>query len=134
VLQAMILTKGPQMILTPTYHVFHMFKPFQDATLLPTDLQAPGVSVSAARTSTGALAVALVNMDPRADVSVNLSINGAKAKTVKGEILTAAAMDAHNTFESPDAVKPARFNGAALKDSRLSVSLPAKSVVVLSLQ
>ena len=134
VLQAMILTRGPQMVLTPTYHVFHMFRPFQDATFLPTELQTPGVSVSAARTATGALAVALVNLDPHAAAAVNLSINGAKVKTVTGEILTAATTDAHNTFESPDAVKPTRFNGAALKDSRLSVSLPAKSVVVLSLQ
>jgi alpha-N-arabinofuranosidase len=134
VLQAMILTKGPQMVLTPTYHVFHMFRPFQDATFLPTELQAAGVSVSAARTATGALAVALVNLDAHAAAAVNLSINGAKVKTVTGEILTAAATDAHNTFESPDAVKPTRFSGAALKDSRLSVSLPAKSVVVLSLQ
>jgi len=41
VLQAMILTQGPKMVLTPTYHVFHMFRPFQDATFLPTDLQTP---------------------------------------------------------------------------------------------
>jgi alpha-N-arabinofuranosidase len=61
-------------------------------------------------------------------------MSGARVKKVTGEILTAAATDAHNTFESPDAVKPTRFNGAVLKDSRLSVSLPAKSVVVLSLQ
>jgi alpha-N-arabinofuranosidase len=144
VLQAMILTKGPQMVLTPTYHVFHMFRPFQDATLLPTDVEAPrytlgtesvpGVSVSAARTSTGAIAVALVNLDPHNATSLNLTIAGATAKTVKGEILTAASMDAHNTFETPDAVKPTRFNGATLKDSKLSVALPAKSVVMLSLQ
>ena len=134
VLQAMILTDGPKMILTPTYHVFHMFKPFQDATLLPTDLQVQGVSVSAARTATGEIAIALVNMDPRKVTPVSLSLAGAKVKTVKGEILTSAAMDAHNTFESPDAVKPTRFNGARLETGRLSVSLPAKSVVVLSLQ
>jgi alpha-N-arabinofuranosidase len=134
VLQAMILTDGPKMILTPTYHVFHMFEPFQDATFLPTDLQAQGISVSAARTATGEIAVALVNMDPHRLTPVSLSLAGAKVKTVKGEILTAAAMDAHNTFESPDAVKPTRFNGARLDSARLSVSLPAKSVVVLSLR
>jgi alpha-N-arabinofuranosidase len=134
VLQAMILTDGPKMILTPTYHVFHMFKPFQDATLLPTDLQAQGISVSAARTATGEIAIALVNLDPRKVTPVSLSLAGAKVKTVKGEVLTAAAMDAHNSFESPDAVKPTRFNGARLETGRLSVSLPAKSVVVLSLQ
>jgi len=144
VLQAMILTDGPRMVLTPTYHVFHMFRPFQDATLLPTDLEAPrytlgntsvpGISVSAARTASGEIAVALVNLDAHKATPITLAIAGAKVRTVKGEILTAAALDAHNTFESPDAVKPSRFNGAALKDGRLSVTLPAKSVVVLSLQ
>jgi alpha-N-arabinofuranosidase len=38
VLQAMILTQADQMLLTPTYHVFEMFKVHQDATLLPIDL------------------------------------------------------------------------------------------------
>jgi alpha-N-arabinofuranosidase len=122
------------MILTPTYHVFHMFRPFQDATFLPTDLRAAGVSVSAARTATGEIAISLVNMDPHEVMPVSLSLAGAKVKTVKGEILTAAAMDAHNTFGNPDAVKPIRFNGARLEATRLTVSLPAKSVVVLSLQ
>jgi alpha-N-arabinofuranosidase len=144
VLQAMILTKGSQMVLTPTYHVFHMFRPFQDATLLPTDLQAPrytlgsasvpGISLSTARTAAGAIAVALVNLDPHKATPVTLSIAGATAHTVQGEILTAAALDAHNTFENPDAVKPARFTGASVKDGKLSLSLPAKSVVVLSVE
>ncbi len=67
VLQAMILTKGPQMVLTPTYHVFRMFKPFQGATFLPADLQAPvyrlggvsepAVSLSAAREADGRIVV-----------------------------------------------------------------------------
>ena len=35
VLQAMILTDGPRMVPTPTYHVYRMYLPFQDATLLP---------------------------------------------------------------------------------------------------
>ncbi len=63
VLQAMILTKGPQMILTPTYHVFKMYQPFQDATYLPAELSTPqytrggasvpAISLSAARTAVG---------------------------------------------------------------------------------
>ncbi|HEU4870932.1 MAG TPA: alpha-L-arabinofuranosidase C-terminal domain-containing protein, partial [Pyrinomonadaceae bacterium] len=35
VLQAMILTEKEKMVLTPTYHVFKMYLPFQDATLIP---------------------------------------------------------------------------------------------------
>ena len=144
VLQAMILTQGPRMVLTPTYHVFHMFRPFQDATLLPTDLQAPAytqdgtslpaISVSAARTAAGAIAVALVNLDPHRALELSVSLSGATPRTVKGEILTAAALDAHNTFENPDAVHPTRFTGASIKAGKLSVSLPAKSVVVLDLE
>ena len=82
----------------------------------------------------GAIAVALVNLDARKAATLKLSIAGATPKVVQGEILTATALDAHNTFENPDAVKPSRFNGAALENGKLSVSLPAKSVVVLSLQ
>ncbi|MFL6604252.1 MAG: alpha-N-arabinofuranosidase [Steroidobacteraceae bacterium] len=144
VLQAMILTRGPQMVLTPTYHVFHMFRPFQDATFLPTDLQTPrytlgsssvpAVSVSAARTASGAIVVALVNLDPTNEMPVSLSLAGAAPRTVKGELLTAAALDAHNTFETPDAVHPTRFTGASLKSGKLSLTLPAKSVAVLNLE
>ena len=38
VLQSMILTNGPKMLLTPTYYVFQMYNVHQDATFLPMDL------------------------------------------------------------------------------------------------
>src|SRR5436305_1738592 len=41
VLQAMILTDKEKMLLTPTYHVFEMYKVHQGATLIPTELTAP---------------------------------------------------------------------------------------------
>jgi alpha-N-arabinofuranosidase len=132
------------MVLTPTYHVFRMFRPFQDATFLPADLQTPryelgqssvpAISLSAARTAAGTLVVALVNLDPAKAMPMSLSLSGATAHTVKGEILTAAALDAHNTFENPDAVHPIRFTGAAIKSGKLSLTLPAKSVAVLTLE
>jgi alpha-L-arabinofuranosidase len=124
--------------------VFHMFRPFQDATLLPTDLKAPeyehggvsvpAISMSAAQGSDGAIFLALANLDPKSVSALSVSINGAHPKHVTGEILTAAAMDARNTFESPETVHPTAFSGAALKGGTLSVTLPAKSVVVLRLE
>jgi alpha-N-arabinofuranosidase len=121
-----------------------MFRPFQDATFLPTDLQTPryelgnssvpAVSVSAAKTAAGAIVVALVNLDPGKAVPISVSLSGATAHTVKGEILTASALDAHNTFENPDAVHPIRFTGATLKSGKLSLTLPAKSVAVLNVE
>jgi alpha-L-arabinofuranosidase len=144
VLQAMILTDGPRMVLTPTYHVFHMFRPFQDATFLPTDLQTPSyqlgavsipaVSMSAARAANGAIIVALVNLDPNKPMPVSAAIAGMNAQHVSGMILTASSMDAQNTFDSPNAVHPMPFMGATLAGNTLSLILPAKSVVVLSVQ
>jgi alpha-N-arabinofuranosidase len=52
VIQAMILTKGEKMLLTPTYHVFDMYKVHQDATYLPTDLECGTYTHEAARTHT----------------------------------------------------------------------------------
>ncbi|MGA2778658.1 MAG: alpha-L-arabinofuranosidase C-terminal domain-containing protein, partial [Steroidobacteraceae bacterium] len=144
VLQAMILTSGPNMVLTPTYHVFSLYRPFQDATFLPMDLRAPNyrlgalsvpaLSASAARAADGAILIALVNLDPNRAIHVVAALAGSMAGTVSGNMLTAAAMDARNTFDAPHAVEPRAFGQAQLRGGNLSVSLPAKSVVVLRLR
>jgi alpha-L-arabinofuranosidase len=154
VLQAMILTEKEKMVLTPTYHVFHMYKPFRGATQLPVSVDAatrkvgdqeyPTFTASAARDANGRLVVALVNLDPGEAVTTELAISGARVERVTGRVLTAGAMDAHNTFSQPQAVKPARFDGVRL--GRLPVSgadatktgttirltTPAKAIVVLT--
>jgi alpha-L-arabinofuranosidase len=144
VLQAMILTRGPQMILTPTYHVFKMFTPFQGATYLPVDLSAPrytlgtasvpAISVSAARTASGGIVMALVNLDPREALPVSVTVSGAVTHTVDGTLLTAEAMDARNTFTDPNVVHATSFSGASVKGDAVLLTLPAKSVVVLNLR
>jgi alpha-N-arabinofuranosidase len=144
VLQAMILTDGPRMVLTPTYHVFSMFKPFQDATYLATEAQSPNyslgaisvpaLSVSAARSASGAIVVALVNLDPRRTLNVSCELTGFTVHKVGANVLSAADMDARNSFEAPHAVEPKKFDDIHLAAGRLTVSLPAKSVVVLTLQ
>lgn len=132
------------MILTPTYHAFDMYKPFQDATSLPTsinhnttytlgDISVPGVSASAARGKDGKLYVALVNTNPKEAVDVAVNVAGEKVSGVKGRVLTSAAMDAHNTFEKPEAIKPAAFSAQA-KGGKVTVKLPAKSVVVVAVE
>lgn len=144
VLQAVILTDGPKLVLTPTYWVFEMFKVHQNATSLPVELvtpnysfdgkSIPAVSASASRNAAGLVHVSLVNTDPKRALDVSLRISGMAAKGVTGRILTADAMNARNTFEAPDVVKPAAFSGAKLEGDSLTVALPAKSVVVLELK
>jgi len=143
VLQAMILTDGPRMTLTPTYHAFHMYIPFQGATFLPTDIRTPNyklgkagvpsVTVSAARDTQGQIQLALVNLDPHREARVTTSIKGANVERASGRVLTASAMDAHNTVDAPDNVKPAALS-ATREGDVLVLRLPPKSVSVVRLQ
>lgn len=143
VLQAMVLTQGEKMIVTPTYHVFDMFKVHQDATLLPTDVQTgnyelkgdsmPALSASASRDKAGRVHISLCNLDPNKPADVVCELRGVQAKTVIGHVLTAAEMNAHNTFEKPEALSPAEFKGARLERDGLRMTLPAKSVLVLEI-
>ena len=139
VLQAMILTDGPKMVLTPTYHAFAMYRPFQGATSLPLTLQSPAygslraVDGSVARGTDGKLYVALVNLDPGNTMEVDIALQDWKGTRVAGQLLTAPAMDTHNTFDAPDTLRPVVFDGASVADGRLRLTLPEKSLVVLSL-
>lgn len=144
VLQAMILTEGRKMVLTPTYHVFEMYKPWQDATVLPIDIDTPwynkdrfvmpAVSGSAVRARDGKVHVGLSNLDPNQTNTVTVKLDGLNAANVSGRILTAPAINSHNSFDAPEVVKPAAFTGAQVSGGTLTVALPPKSVVVLDLQ
>ena len=144
VLQAMILTEGDRMILTPTYHVFALFTPHHDATLLPSTLEegaytfngdsVPAVSASTSRDSAGLIHLTLANLDPQAPRSVTADIRGTVVSAVSGKILTAATMNAHNTFDDPGAVEPAPFRGARLAGGKVVIELPAKAIVALTIR
>jgi alpha-N-arabinofuranosidase len=77
--------------------------------------------------------VALVNTNPHQAADVVLNLAGQTLKTASGRVLTAAAMDAHNSMQAPQAVKPAPFNAAA-KDGKLTLNVPAKAVIVVAVE
>ncbi len=139
VLQAMILTDGPNMLLTPTYHVFDMYQAFMDAVPYPTTVSGPSysygghafpmVDASVARGADGLLYLALVNTDPHNPAHVVTNIPG----SANGRILTGPAMDTHNTFAAPGTIHPSSFQASRV-DGHLVVDLPAKSIVVLAVQ
>jgi alpha-N-arabinofuranosidase len=144
VLQAMILTDKEKMLLTPTYHVFEMYAVHQDATLLPAALQCadyqlgqskiPEISASASKDQQGKTHVTLCNLNPNATAEVSCELQGAKPGKLSGRVLTAPTMQAHNTFEEPETIKPAEFSGFKVTDAGFTVTLPAKSVVVLTVE
>ena len=161
VLQSMILTdqKGTgHMVLTPTYHVFKMYTPFQEATYLPIDLESetmkvrhemnkpmdeskdngyrtlPLVSASAAKTKDGGIVLSLTNVSLDKGQTIDLQLNGYTAKQVSGQILTAKNVADFNDFDNPTKVQPVDFKDAKLKKDVLTVKLPAKSIVVLNIK
>jgi len=143
VLQALILTGGEQMALTPTYHVFDMFKVHQDAALLPLNLECdpyicegdtlPALSASASRDAAGQVHLTLCNLDPNTAHELTCELRGTAFSAAAGQVLTAAEMTAHNTFADPDAVCPVPFDGVQWREGRLVTKLPTKSVVALRL-
>ena len=144
VLQAMILTDNEKMLLTPTYHVFEMYKVHQDATFLPVNLQSPeyrrgdqslpAVDATASRNKDGIVHLSLVNTDPNHQLPVVCKLASLTAKSVNGRILTADTVQAHNTFDQTDVVHPVAFTDFKLDGDTLTVQMPSKSVAVLELQ
>ena len=144
VLQAMILTDGPRMLLTPTYHVFEFYKVHQDALALPLTLDPgtyefdgqtlPALSATASRDRQGRIHIALTNIDPNRGHTVAITITGMRPAGVSGRILTAPQMSSHNTFDQPNTVAPRTFTGARVNGEQIAVELPPKSIVALELR
>jgi alpha-N-arabinofuranosidase len=145
VLQAMILTDKEKMLRTPTYWVYEMFKVHQGGTFLPVDLQSPdyafgaeripAVSASATRSPDGkAVHLSFTNATPDRPIPISVTLAGIAPASASGRLLTAPTMQTHNTFAAPDAVKPVPFDGVKLAGSTLSLTLPARSVVIVELR
>jgi alpha-L-arabinofuranosidase len=143
VLQAMIVTEGPKMVLTPTYHVYKMYVPFQDATLLPISFNAgvykfdkitlPKVDAIAAKGKDGKIWLALINLDPNNSTNVTANIPGITATSAVGEVLTAASFNTINNFEAPNAVAPKPYSAKA-ENGSLVLRLAPHSVTVVELR
>ena len=143
VLQAVILTEGKKMLLTPTYHVFDLYKAHQDALLLPVEYEERGIgsgeagipdlSVSASRNENGEIHVTLVNPDPRGEREISLTAAGMKDMCAAGRVLS-GEIHAHNTFEAPETVGINPLPLPPAEGETLSFRLPAASVaeVILS--
>lgn len=143
VLQSVILTKDDKMVLTPTYHVFRMFRVHQEANLLNIDLRCedytngnkkiPSISASASVDKEGKIHISLANLNPNKTETVTCPIIGDTFSKITGEVLTAEEMNSFNSFDKPLVVKPVAFNGFTTKDGILTITMPSKSVVVLEL-
>lgn len=144
VLQSVILTEGPKMVLTPTYHIFHMFRHHQDADLIashleggreagPEDTRVPMISESVSKSADGTINVTIGNLSAADAEKVEILLTEKEASSVTGTIVT-GSMNDHNTFDAPDTVKEKEFKGFAASGRSIAVDLPARSVVLLRIK
>lgn len=143
VLQAPVLTKGEQMILTPTYYVMEMYKVHQDATLLPVQVTSadfvmngeklPAISASASKDKAGKIHISLTNMDNKNSQQIEIQMGNVAGRKITGRILTSAKIQDMNTFENPQFVTTKEFKDVKVKDGKITVNMPVNSVVMLEL-
>ena len=143
VLQAMILTDKEKMVLTPSYYVYKMYVPFQDATFVPVafnagtythgDISLPRVDAIAAKDASGKLWLEITNLDPNQAIEIEATLPGITARSAAGETLTALKVDSVNTFEAPVAVVPKPIS-AKVQGGKLVLTLEPKSVTVISVE
>lgn len=142
VLQAMVLTKDEKMVLTPTYHAFRMYVPFQGGTILPVQYEAPEykfgdvtlpkVDIAAVKAKDGHTYIGLINIDHNNSQIIDIATLGLQATSYSGETLATAKIDAINTFDKPNEVKPRAINGAA-RNGSLKIELAPHSISVIKL-
>lgn len=144
VLQALVLTKGPQAIATPTYHVFDLFKPHRGGHLIQSHtvnapslagsaFETPALSASATVNDDGSeMTVSLLNLHLSRDLPASFDIRDSGAWRIAScRQLAADRLQAHNTFEEPQNVAPKELAGASV--SLNALPLPSKSITVLQL-
>lgn len=143
VLQSVILTRGKEMVLTPTYHVFKMYNVHQDATLIPATVHCEKYSLNgkaidaihaSASEKDAVVSITLCNLDPNKAQVVNFDLLGLNAKSVTGKIITADKMNAFNDYDKKNEVNITDFNKVKLNKNSLEAELPSKSVVLIQLK
>ena len=139
VLQAVILTEGPRMLLTPTYHVFEMYKDHQDAKQLESyvetsligeaeEYRVPNLHISASQSADGKVLITVANLDDTASAPLDCALTGLGAVgSITGRVIS-GARDSYNTFDCPEQIKPAALENITRTADGFQAILPACSV------
>lgn len=143
VLQSVLLTEGPKMVKTPTWHVFNLYKVHQDNELVASYMENQQVgsekirvkklTESVSRGKDGKLYLTMTNLSLDEAEEMEVLLEEFSVKTAKGSIVT-GQMDAHNTFEAPETVTGSELQGITVEDGKVRFTLPPRSVVCITLE
>lgn len=139
VLQAVILTEGDRMVLTPTYHVFDLYQNHQDAKEIDCFVECAQVGEGAwklgqitasASEKDGVTTLTLANLS--ADAAETITLEGVRASQAVGRIVK-GEMGQYNDFDSaPIAVEA--LNGIVVNDGVVAFTLPPCCVAAVELR
>ena len=140
VLQAIILTDGDWMVLTPTYHVFDLYKAHMDAKELDCFVEAEKTGndkyqmasiTASASEKDGKVTLTVTNLEPEKAQEITVSLRGEQIRGARGRILT-GKMDDYNDFGKEKLAIQA-FTDFEVKDGELVIRMPACAVAEITL-
>jgi alpha-L-arabinofuranosidase len=146
VLQAMIMTDGDRMVKTPTYHVYDMYRVHHDAMLLHSQLRSvntyeyggeaiPTLNMTASKDQNDTINLTITNKHARESETVTIDFRGRDLQRAhSGRVLTADDVSAVNTFDNPTHVIIRDFTEYELRGNTLSITLPPKAIVGVTLE
>ena len=147
VLQSMAITRGAQMVLTPTYYVFDLFQPHMDETGLKSIVESPTYEVKEAKRtiardylsaaaslneSRKQVCLTLVNqhltdpLDVEIEFAAGVSATGATLRE-----LTSSSVRDQNTFDHPNVVVATTAKRLSLSGHQFTHTVPPHSLQTL---
>lgn len=142
VLQSVILTKGHEMVKTPTYYIFKLYNVHQDANLIPVDIETenyeyngesiPALTASASEIE-GVISITITNANPNKAIPVDCQI-GKDYESISGKIVTGKEITDYNDFGKKEKVLISDFKVGEIKNGKLHIRVPAHSVILVQLQ
>ena len=146
-INALFFAHEDRFVATPNFHVFAMYAAHQGGQALRTEFSVPdlkyerdgktanfwGLNGSASRKG-NVVTLTAVNPDLLKTLDAEIAIRGASITHATGAVLVAPDKDmhAHNTFDQPDAVKPATL-AVTVNGELMNVSIPPASVIKLEI-
>jgi alpha-N-arabinofuranosidase len=143
VLQAMILTDGPRMLTTPTYHVYDMYQSHQGGESVRTSFETDEITFTSdgieqrlfglngsASLKDGILTLSVVNPHASQPTEATVRLRGGAATTASVTTLASEDLRAHNTFDQPNALVP-QTRALRLDADNWSYTFPPASVTVM---
>ena len=141
VLQSIILTNDSKMILTPTYHVFDLYKGHMDATLLECYVECaeigneaalvPHLDVTASQDDSGTIHITISNQSADDAVEIDCYVSGKQNAGFAARILS-GKMDSRNDFTSPDEVRVETYDDITAANESCRFVIPACSVMEIT--